>query len=136
MDECHRIGAPSFTNICAWDSNFILGLSATPQRFSDQVGNQRVLDFCGDVVDTYTIDEAMEDGYLSNYFYHVSTIGLTNDHEECNDVDCRFCETDRYDQQMDRVKKAISRYLDENGLVNFNQLPPAVQVMYLTLNVY
>jgi superfamily II DNA or RNA helicase len=129
VDECHRIGAPSFTNICGWNSNFILGLSATPQRFSDPEGNQRVLDFCGNVVDRYTIDQAMEDGYLSNYFYHVSSIGLTNDHEECNDVDCKYCETDRYDQLMEQVKKAISRYLDENGLVNFNQLPPAVQVM-------
>lgn len=129
VDECHRIGAPSFTNICEWNSNYILGLSATPQRFSDPIGNQRVLDFCGNIVDTYSIDEAMNDGYLSNYFYHISTIGLTNDHEDCENSECKLCETDRYDQQMERVKKAISRYLDENGLVNFNNLPPEVQVM-------
>ena len=129
VDECHRVGAPSFDNICSWESDYVLGLSATPNRFSDPEGTQRIIDFCGDVVHTYTIDEAMGHGRLSNYFYYISQVGLTNDHEDCGETECSLCETDRYNLLMERVSSALVKFRDDNGLIKFNNLPKSVQVM-------
>ena len=129
VDECHRIGAPSYSVICDWKTDHVLGLSATPERYSDEEGTDRLVGFCGKIVHSYSIDEAMEDDRLCDYFYYVSTVGLTNDHEDCYERGCNGCETDRYDKQMERFKSAIARYLDEEGPVSLNHLPKDIQLL-------
>ena len=62
VDECHRIGAQSFSEICEWSPGKILGLSATPERYGDPAGTARMNSLCGEVVHEYSLSDALRDG--------------------------------------------------------------------------
>tara|TARA_B110000438_G_C15804724_1_gene646751 strand:- start:439 stop:2607 length:2169 start_codon:yes stop_codon:yes gene_type:complete len=78
VDECHRIGAPSFSEICTKTFSKVLGLSATPERQGDHEGTERIFNFLGSVIDEYTLKNAIDDGHLSKFKYHISTVNLTS----------------------------------------------------------
>ena len=86
VDECHRIGAPSFSEICSKSFSRILGLSATPEREGDSEGTTRIFDFLGPVIDVYTLTDAIKDGHLSNFRYHISTVSLTSQEQTKYDI--------------------------------------------------
>lgn len=78
-DECHNIGVSSYkTNIF---NNFEcrLGLSATPKRWWDEEGSKRVNDIFDKSVYEYDIDNAIKNGFLTQYFYYPQLIELDSD---------------------------------------------------------
>ncbi len=85
VDECHKIGAPSFAPICATHPHRCLGLSATPVREGDPEGTARLLALLGTVVDTYALRDALADGHLTPYRYHVETVNLTSEEQQAYD---------------------------------------------------
>lgn len=71
------------------DVKYRLGLSATPERFYDTEGTQRVLDFFGPIVLRYSIKDAQSEPkyprsetVLANYLYELSTVDLTAGEEK------------------------------------------------------
>ena len=86
VDECHRIGAPSYAQICGKTFHHALGLSATPERQGDSEGTQRIVDLLGEPVNTYSLMEALEDNRLSPYDYHVHQVSLTDNEQKEYDV--------------------------------------------------
>lgn len=69
-DEVHHLGAEYFQNIFKIKSSRRLGLSATPERQWDNLGNQFVSNYFGKTVYEYDLQQAINDGYLAHYTYH------------------------------------------------------------------
>ena len=86
VDEVHGIG--SSNQRLALDNslyNFKLGLSATPERWYDDEGNEAIFSFFGDIVYSFTLSDALirinpDTGktFLTPYEYHPIFVELTD----------------------------------------------------------
>jgi superfamily II DNA or RNA helicase len=115
VDECHRIGAPSFSKICGWEPKKVLGLSATPERYGDAEGTARMKSLCGDVIHTYGLREALRDGFLTPYVYNIERVSL-NDGEKFD-----------YDERMAKIVRQMNIYRKKNGEVSWKSLPQGLK---------
>ena len=91
-DEVHNCGTEKAMNTIT--NTFTgtlckLGLSATPERFYDKEGTKRIFDFFGDIVYQLCLKTAQaqpkksgQEMILSQYFYDVSFVDLTDDEED------------------------------------------------------
>ena len=77
VDECHRLGAPSFAKICETTPHHRLGLSATPERQGDPDGTARLFGFLGPIRDQYGLKQALDDKHLTPYQYSIHQVQLT-----------------------------------------------------------
>ena len=70
IDEAHNL-SPNQIRQLPDSFQYRLGLSATPERYSQQESDKIVKYFTRDRIETYkyTIDEAIENGFLSHYMY-------------------------------------------------------------------
>ena len=102
VDECHKLGAEGKAPLCELAPDSVLGLSATPEVYGNPTGSQRVLElFRGNeksIVDTYTLSEALADGHLSQYYYHIKTVSLTTN------------EQSQYDRLREQMRRAYVRF--------------------------
>lgn len=80
VDEVHGIGSfkyrQGFLNV---DYNYRLGLSATPEIEDDFERTDLVYDNFGGIVYEYGLEEAIENGFLTQYTYHPIFVELTDD---------------------------------------------------------
>jgi superfamily II DNA or RNA helicase len=104
-DEVHEIGSKENSLALEIKSGKRLGLSATPKRYSDPIGTQRILDYFGPIVQPpFTLIDAIEQGRLVKYEYHPEPIRLTA--EESDDWEVA---TKEISQEYARSKR------DDNG---------------------
>jgi len=82
VDECHRIGAPSYEKICKKVFPITLGLSATPKRQRDEEGTNRISELLGPSIHHFTLEDALKADLLSKFEYHVERISLTQKEQE------------------------------------------------------
>ena len=75
-DECHHLGARSFTTNPPEYFDFRLGLSATPIRQYDEQGTDALFAYFGQVCFSFTLEEAIG-RCLTEYDYHVHFVELT-----------------------------------------------------------
>lgn len=68
-DEVHNLGARHLRTRLPDKAQFRLGLSATPERWFDDVGTEALKDYFGDVVFEMGIGEAIAAGALCRYTY-------------------------------------------------------------------
>ncbi|TKB46336.1 DEAD/DEAH box helicase family protein [Thalassotalea mangrovi] len=88
-DECHNHGSKNI-NALLPTAYYRMGLSATPFRSDDDEidspfpndAKQRLLSYYGDIVATYGLDDAIHDGVLTPYEYHIIPIFLTLEEQE------------------------------------------------------
>jgi superfamily II DNA or RNA helicase len=78
-DEVHHAGAPFFSNVLKHDFAFRMGLSVTPDRDWDEVGQDKIDKFFGGMVYRYTLKQALDDDVLCKYEYHIATAVLRDD---------------------------------------------------------
>ncbi len=71
VDEVHHSGAPTFRKSLRPFFSYRLGLSATPARYFDGEGTDFLLDYFDGIVHTYEMADALRDGFLCPYEYHV-----------------------------------------------------------------
>jgi len=88
-DECHNHGAKK-TNSALPDAFYRMGLSATPYRsdeeevdspFPDEA-KKRINDYYVNIVAEYSLGDAIHDGVLCEYNYHIVPVYLTTEEEE------------------------------------------------------
>ena len=115
VDECHRIGAPSFSEICGWNPDRVLGLSATPERYGDSEGTARMKSLCGDIVHTYGLSDALRDGFLTPYVYNIERVSLN--HDEMVD----------YDGRMAKIVRHLNIHRKKNGKISWKSLPQGLR---------
>jgi superfamily II DNA or RNA helicase len=77
-DEVHHLGAPKlFAPLDGFGFTLRLGLSATPQRWLDDVGNERLREYFGGTVFEFGLSEAIAGGFLTPYEYKPVIVELT-----------------------------------------------------------
>ena len=84
-DEVHGLGAEKRMNGLVEDYNFRLGLSATPRRWFDDTGTEKIFDFFGKTVYEFTLQQAINTinpatrfTYLTPFRYLPYFVNLTN----------------------------------------------------------
>ena len=92
-DEVHRLGSMQYRKILNLESGPRLGLSATPQRFGDPVGTDAIYSYFERVLEPkYTLQDAIQDGVLTEYKYFPTPVSLTNEEqEEWNEYTKKIC---------------------------------------------
>lgn len=82
-DEIHQIGSPKNSLSLAIHSGASLGLSATPVRYGDPDGTQRIFDRFGPIIPpAITLQDAIAAGRLVNYEYFPHAVNLSEDESE------------------------------------------------------
>jgi superfamily II DNA or RNA helicase len=78
-DEMHHCGAPKFLKSLPDKTSYRLGLSATPVRDYDQEGTDKLMEFFGDIVFKFDLQEAIDQGFLTPYYYHPIPVHMQDD---------------------------------------------------------
>lgn len=78
-DECHYIGTSTYKNADFKDFEAALGLSATPRRWWDKAGSKRILDIFDQIIYEYTMEEAIDNNFLTPYYYFPKLVPLTDE---------------------------------------------------------
>ena len=81
-DECHHHGAFFTHKALPKQADLRMGLSATPDRGEEDLGNELIYDFYGEIIHSYTLKDALNDGVLTPYDYKVIPVILTPDETE------------------------------------------------------
>lgn len=82
-DEVHQIGSPFNSRAMEINSGARLGLSATPTRYGDPEGTERILRYFGPVVPPpITLHDAIQAGRLVAYEYYPHPVHLTAEESE------------------------------------------------------
>lgn len=88
-DEVHGMGASKMKNSLVEDYTYRLGLSATPQRWFDDVGSKLIEEYFGNDSFVFSIEDALREHnpltgkpFLVNYHYHPRFITMTDDELE------------------------------------------------------
>ncbi|UDM80391.1 DEAD/DEAH box helicase family protein [Vagococcus fluvialis] len=81
-DECHYLGSPLFKTHQMTNFEYKLGLSATPKRWWDEEGTERIMSLFNDVSYEFAMERAINEGFLTQYFYYPEVIKMTEDEEE------------------------------------------------------
>ncbi len=104
-DEVHEIGSAENSKILSINSGPRLGLSATPRRYGDPEGTEKIFDYFGSIVEPpFTLIDAIESGRLVEYEYHPAPIHLTAE------------ESDAYEEATKNIKREFARSKrDDNG---------------------
>ncbi len=77
-DEAHNLGSPKLEESLPRTIGLRLGLSATPERYFDEVGTQSVFNYFGAVLQPeFTLRDAISQGALVHYLYYPLLIELT-----------------------------------------------------------
>lgn len=81
-DEAHNLGSTNISKVLPKiHLNNRIGLSATPDRKFDEIGNKSIEDFFNDkppFVYSYTMQQAMDKGWLCKYKYYPHIVKLTD----------------------------------------------------------
>ena len=99
-DEAHWLGAENLSKALSDRYNYRLGLTATPVRYFDIIGTEKILDYFKGVIFKYTLKEAIRDGWLTPYDYYVFFAYLNE--EEVNEYQKL---TKKYSRSMHISKK-------------------------------
>lgn len=82
VDEVHSIGSIQYSNSLQQFYNYRLGLSATPSRWYDEEGDEIINNFFEKIVFSFNLDDAIKNGFLTEYEYHPIFIKLTEEEME------------------------------------------------------
>ena len=105
IDEAHNFGAMHLSKYLRKDFRYRLALSATLERYMDDDGTGKLLDYFQKKCITYTLQEAIANEFLTRYYYYPIPVYLSDGElekyqelsekilEECSR--CNLKETDR-----------------------------------------
>jgi len=81
-DEVHHLGAERSRKRLTDVFNYRLGLSATPNRWFDDIGTAALKTYFGETIYEFPLDKAIEKGYLCPYYYYPHLVELTDEEFE------------------------------------------------------
>lgn len=80
-DEVHNLGATVLQQSLNSKITYRLGLSATLQRHHDESGTNALNKYFGEKCIEYTLEQAIEAGYLTRYYYYPIVVCLEEDEQ-------------------------------------------------------
>ncbi|MEL6399250.1 MAG: DNA phosphorothioation system restriction enzyme [Cyanobacteria bacterium J06626_4] len=96
-DEAHNFGSPKLAASLPHTIGLRLALSATPERYFDDIGTQFLLDYFGPVLQPeFTLSDALQAGALVRYRYYPLLVELTE------------AEAQRYRELTTKIGQALS----------------------------
>ena len=102
VDEVHGIGAPERKKGLIDEYDYRLGLSATPKRWFDWEGTDKIFDYFGSVIFEFSLKDAIDAGYLTPYIYKPYFTTLTPG------------EMEKYENETRKISKAYYRSKDDD----------------------
>lgn len=81
-DECHYIGSSALKECMPEGFQVRVGLSATPDRWFDEEGTERLRNYFGDTIFEYDMKKALDNNFLCQYEYEPIRINLTAEEYE------------------------------------------------------
>ncbi|OPJ56117.1 DEAD/DEAH box helicase family protein [Clostridium chromiireducens] len=79
IDEAHNAGAYEFKKVLLPKIRYRLALSATPARHFDDEGTKELSNYFGGEIYSFDLKRAIDDGFLTKYYYYPEIISLTDD---------------------------------------------------------
>jgi len=107
VDEVHGIGAPERRKGLIGQYDFRLGLSATPKRWFDFEGTDKIFSYFGDVVFEFSLKDAIDAGYLTPYVYKPHFTNLTPAELESYETETRKISKAYYASKDDKERDEI-----------------------------
>ena len=77
-DEAHHLGTEVSRRSLPKQFDYRMGLSATPDRWFDDEGTKALHNYFGNTVFEFTLEEAISQGFLSEYYYYPHLVELTD----------------------------------------------------------
>jgi DNA phosphorothioation system restriction enzyme len=96
IDEVHNVGAADLRKTLPQAIPYRIGLSATPERLHDVAGTEAILNYFGQPVIHYSLQDAISDGVLCTYRYNPILVKLEDD------------ELDEYLEATKRIARLLS----------------------------
>jgi len=82
-DEVHRMGAPDTRILFGLKAGGRLGLSATPDRYGDEIGTRLIHEyFVNNLEPAFTLNDAIRSNVLVPYDYYLESVELTEDESD------------------------------------------------------
>lgn len=78
VDEAHNFGSQSLRALLSPIFNYRLALSATLERHNDDEGTKALYSYFGDKCIEYTLEMAIDNGFLTKYHYYPIFVSLTD----------------------------------------------------------
>lgn len=111
-DEMHHCGSPEFLKKLPHQTLYRLGLSATPIREYDAMGTDKLLDFFGDIIFQFRLKEAIEQGFLTPYYYYPIPV---------------YMQDDEFDEYIQLTRKLTRLHPDSNESMSEAALKIAIK---------
>ena len=90
-DEMHHLGAIQSRMKLPETFVYRMGLSATPQRWADEEGTEILEEYFGATAYEFSLDRAIKEGYLTEYYYYPVIVELTREElQEYNELTKRI----------------------------------------------
>lgn len=100
VDEVHNIGAMGYRQYLDERFEYRLGLSATIQRHHDDMGTQALFHYFGEKCIEYTLQMAIDNGYLTRYKYYPVIVYLSQEElEKYNEISSEIESSMRFDRR-------------------------------------
>ena len=140
-DECHHYASKTLNVFLPQHATLKLGLSATPFHYLDEDANDRLRQYFGDVVSEYSLRDALSDGILTPYDYHVIPVELTEEEATeysnlSHEISKRFTQSsNNEDEYLGNLLRKRSRLLNSasNKLNEFSRLLNKIEARTHTL---
>jgi superfamily II DNA or RNA helicase len=101
-DECHRYGSKENSKIFKVNYSYTLGLSATPERYGDLGFEEKIAPNLGQIVYTYSYNDALIDAIIPHYKLIRLEVKLTDE---------EYRQYEEYTDKINKVSKILfSRY--------------------------
>ncbi|MEZ9419639.1 DEAD/DEAH box helicase family protein [Vibrio breoganii] len=68
-DEAHNLGSETYLESLPAKATIRLGLTATPERYNDPDGTNKLIEYFNDVVYEFSLEDAINAGFLVDYNY-------------------------------------------------------------------
>jgi len=95
VDEAHNVGAEGLQKALPTNIKYRLALSATVERHRDEEGTQAIYDYFGKKCITFTLKDAIDNGFLTPYKYYPIVVNLDSE------------ELGRYIELTDKIVKLL-----------------------------
>jgi len=100
VDEVHQVGSPKNSKVLSINAKKRLGLSATPERYNDDEGTKKILNYFKRIIDPiFTIYDALKSDppRLAPYKYHPHILHLSPD------------EAEKWQEETKKIRKEIAK---------------------------
>lgn len=128
IDEAHYAGSAQLSEVLTSEYKYRLGLSATPTRYFDEEGTEKLMGFFKGTVFKYTLGEAIRDGFLTPYNYFPIKVYLTNkefnEYEKLTNMAARMMNNSEFKMSYQQVLIKRNKIIQnaENKILVFKEI--------------